>query len=317
MNINTKSLLEIRRDGNLTREQFWVKLRQRLLNIEDLSSYIANFPLSLILKDGKLIVDYNFLDQESIQLILDPKDVRTSPFDLINYGTYEKFEAYLLHTLSKKITSFVDVGANVGFYTISVAKINQKCTIYSFEPNLNVFSRLKENISINHLGAKINLFNTGLGVRENFNEEFFVPKFTGTGGGSLKNLHPEEGEPEKISIQLTTLDSTLKSKQIDLIKIDVEGNEFDVIAGAMKTILKSKPIIFIELLRKWMKAFNHNPQEILEILGQVGYACFGIRASSLTAVSEIDEATLENNFIFCHKNDLETILFLESFIDEE
>lgn len=317
MTLTEKSLLEISLDESLSREQLWVRLSERLLKTEDLSGYISNFPLSLILKDGKLIVDYNFLDQESIQLILNPKDMRTAPFDLINYGTYEKFEAYLLHTLSKKITSFVDVGANVGFYTISVAKINQKCTVYSFEPNLNVFRRLKENISINYSGAKINLFNTGLGVRVNFNEEFFVPKFTGTGGGSLKNLHPEEGEPEKISIQLTTLDIALKSRQTDLIKIDVEGNEFDVIAGAMKTILKSRPIIFIELLRKWMKAFNHHPQEILEILGQVGYGCFGIRASSLTPINEIDENTLENNFIFCHKDNLETMMFLEGFVDED
>jgi FkbM family methyltransferase len=250
-------------------------------------------------------------------MILNPKDMRTAPFVLISYGSYEKFESYLLHTISKKVKSFVDVGANIGFYTISVAKINQKCIIYSFEPNLNIFSELKENISLNHLGSKIHLFNVGLGDRKDCTEEFFVPKFTGTGGGSLKNLHPEEGVPEKISIQLTTLDSALKGKQVDLIKIDVEGNEFDVITGSMKMISNSKPIIFIELLRKWMKAFNHHPQEILEILGKVGYSCFGIKESWLTAVSKIDENTLENNFIFCHKNDLKTSKFLEGFVDEE
>lgn len=312
----TNSLSTLKNTHEISRENFWTEVRDRLNQAADLAEFIVNYPLALIIQNGNLVVDYNFFDDFTIKLLVDPYDMRTAPFDIIANGTYEKFEAFLLHTLSKQINNFVDIGANIGFYALTVARLNSTCTVYAFEPNLNIYSRLEENLHLNGIVSNVKTFNIGVGLTNDSVSDFFIPKFTGSGGGSLRNLHPEEGEPIKISVKINSLDSILANKNVDLMKIDVEGNEYDVIAGGIALIKNSKPTIFVELLRKWMKPFGHHPQEIIDLVGQIGYNCYGIKENSLIKLETIDDKTIENNFIFCHAENTETINFLEGFLND-
>ena len=56
------------------------------------------------------------------------------------------------------------------------------------------------------------------------------------------------------------------NESIDFIKCDVEGNELSVIQGGEKLIKSHKPIILLELLRKWSARFNFHPNEVIELL---------------------------------------------------
>jgi hypothetical protein len=100
------------------------------------------------------------------------------------------------------------------------------------------------------------------------------------------------------------------NKTFDLIKIDIEGSEYEFLKGGQKTIQRDNPIIFVELLRKWMKNFNSKPQIFLSNLEKIGYICYGIGENFLRVNKSIDEHTMETNFIFVpsqNKNALKII----------
>jgi hypothetical protein len=55
-----------------------------------------------------------------------------------------------------------------------------------------------------------------------------------------------------------------------------------------------------ELLRKWMKPFGHSPQMFLDRLESLGYRCFAINNNHLIEINQIDEETVQTNFVFVH-----------------
>jgi hypothetical protein len=60
------------------------------------------------------------------------------------------------------------------------------------------------------------------------------------------------------------------------------------------------PPVFAELLRKWAERFGYQPNDVIALMGELGYRCFRISGTALVAVSAIDEATTETNFLFLH-----------------
>jgi hypothetical protein len=107
------------------------------------------------------------------------------------------------------------------------------------------------------------------------------------------NLHPKEELPGEGSVGVEKLDNLKeKASGADLVKIDVEGTEFQLIQGAIQTLKDTHPIIVIELLRKWMKPFGSTPQYIIDLLIALDYMCFAMGESSLQLVTVIDAPTL-------------------------
>ena len=100
------------------------------------------------------------------------------------------------------------------------------------------------------------------------------------------------------------MDTFVKDEKIsalDFVKCDVEGAEYFVYQGGLETLKKFKPIIFSEMLRKWSAKFDYHPNDIINLLKQIGYLCFVIRGRKLEEFTLMDENTLETNFIFLHK----------------
>jgi FkbM family methyltransferase len=138
--------------------------------------------------------------------------------------------------------TFVDVGANIGKYTIKIARqLKDKGKAIAIEPEPSNFQVLKKNIVLNNL-KNVNAFN--LACSSHAGKSAFYLNDSGTGSHSLiKKTN------KNISVNLCKLDSllsSLKIKKVDFIKIDVEGAELDVIAGAKNT-LKSFPKIIVEI----------------------------------------------------------------------
>jgi FkbM family methyltransferase len=235
---------------------------------------------------------------------IDPNDLRTAPMSIISEGNYEEFESMLLLEIAKVSKLFCDIGANIGFYTMACGVTNPNLRIMSFEPNQIVVKNLIDNLQINFpeiSRSNIQIFPIALGEYTSENVNFYVPKVSGSGAGSLKNLHPEEGDAFNFKTKVEFLDLILENEDfLDLIKMDVEGSELSVLKGSLESISKFKPTIFIELLRKWMKPFGNHPQDVVNLLAPMGYLCYAIGVDGLTEISLIDDETIENNFIFVH-----------------
>jgi FkbM family methyltransferase len=241
-------------------------------------------------------------------------DPRTSVACLVVEGIYEPLETEILRTIAASSQIIVDVGANIGYYSIELGKeMKTGGKVVAVEPVLSSFHELEFNVGLNGLLETVVLCNLGLSNLKG-PSEIFVPEVSGSSAASTRNLHNDEGHRVE-NIQLTTLDELLGElgiKGCDLIKIDVEGAELLVLQGGTKIIEEYKPVIFAEVLRKWSAHFSYTPNTLLDFLGAKGYKCWGVSKKFREIVSFTD-ADEETNFVFVHASDkLNVIPFLET-----
>ena len=157
------------------------------------------------------------------------------------YAGLHEFQdmAFLLHFL-KEGDLFVDIGANVGAYTVLASRCKKAKTI-CFEPTPETFKNLSKNISINTINSLVDAKNMALGSVEG--------KALFTCDLDTVNHVVQNGDNENsIEVDVSTLDSVLSGLYPLLIKMDVEGFETEVIKGGNET-LKSDSLkaIIIEL----------------------------------------------------------------------
>ncbi len=173
-------------------------------------------------------------------------------------GKYDDDFIKIIRTIFNHDSIFLDVGANIGFYTVAIgAHIRSKngCgKVISFEPFDGNFSRLIENIEINSLGYFCKPYKVGLSdtshdslitLREDFS------KGSGTGNASIPtNAKFDQGFKTAL-IKLERLDDFWKNSsfnypEIDFIKVDIEGHE-DFFCGE---VLKRSPFAGLQFYWK-------------------------------------------------------------------
>jgi FkbM family methyltransferase len=299
------------------REQKWQNASKKLAKLEEIKTLIGPRNARIVVsREGIFVeIEHNEL-QDPMVMILDSTDMRSASFFEVTEGPYEKYESIIIQELSQHSKVFLDVGANIGFYSILTAMLNPELTVYSFEPNTYVYKSLVTNIQLNNLNGRIWPVETALGLGKSEPVQLYVPNLTGSAGASLHDLHPEEGSSDIQVVQMSSLDLIFDGNKpnIELMKIDVEGYEYFVLEGGLNSIERNKPTIVIELLRKWMAPFGRHPQDVMNLLFSRGYTSFAIGSESLSEVNLIDESTLETNFIFVHKDNSKHLSILKKFI---
>ncbi len=158
----------------------------------------------------------------------------------------------------------LDIGANIGLTAYHLAKSKPNCNIHAFEPIESNYTILKKhcnkfkNISF-HLCA--------LGEKEG-TVEMVLPIVSNVKMQGLSHVKHSTindfNEGTEYKVELKTLDS-FKFANVVAIKMDVENYEQFVLQGAIETLKKSKPVIYLEL---WD---NENRTHCFSILGEIGY----------------------------------------------
>lgn len=238
--------------------------------------------------------------KDTIKLVFNGLDRRGVPFDILNFDAYEKEDEFILFSQLKENAVILDIGANIGWYSLLFSKRLPQSKIYAFEPIQDTYEHLIKNIALNQI-SNILPFNLGLSEKEGFSTYYYFPE--GSVLASEKNLinYPKAKE---IICRVDTLDKfmfTKKLDKLDLIKCDVEGAELSVIKGGLNTIRKFLPILLIELFERWTLQFNYHPNDVIRLLSDIGYECFlaneGKLAPSFTYKELKDERL---NFFFLH-----------------
>jgi len=149
------------------------------------------------------------------------------------YSSYNGF-----HKIKNAHGAIIDVGANIGMFTINIANTNPNCTVYCFEPNPDVFCRLKKNVDSNKL-KNVKCFNIG------FADKISNGYLDDSESTVLGRISFDKSSVNK-KVMISTLDhfiSQHKITNIDLIKIDVEGFEYLVIKGLKDRLHRVSKIV--------------------------------------------------------------------------
>ena len=240
--------------------------------------------------------------KHGIKIECDSGDHRIAPIEVLNFFDYEKDESDMIENLicfGSEKKNFFDIGANIGWYSIMVAKSNRNVLVHSFEPIPKTYQSLVKNVDLNSL-PNISTHNFGFSDKSGEFDFYYYPE--GSGNASSANV-TGRSDTEVVKCKVKTLDEYVNesNEQIDFIKCDVEGAELLVFKGGMDAIKNSKPIVFSEILRKWSEKFNYNPNEIFELFHKLGYLSFTVNGGFLERFYKMDESTQETNFFFLHQ----------------
>jgi FkbM family methyltransferase len=147
------------------------------------------------------------------------------------HQTYEEQVTNIFKKLLKRGMSVIDVGAHIGYYSLLSARlVGEEGKVFSFEPELNNYNDLLNNISLNNF-MNIQAVKSGVGDKNEFSN-LFISK-TWSGKHSLTRISSDI--KDSVRVPVITLDSYINSQKIDLIKTDTEGNDLKVLLGAKNT----------------------------------------------------------------------------------
>ena len=196
-----------------------------------------------------------------------------TPLEILNFRHYERLDSAMIFELVEDGALVFDIGGNIGYYSIALAK-GRNATIHAFEPIESTYRQFIANAYYNGVQDRVRINNFGL-FDKSGELTFYVYK-QDFGNASAAIMH-EEKDNEKIVCKVERLDEYVKAQgveRIDFIKLDVEGAEIFALRGGLKSIEKHKPILFVEMLRKWAAKYGYHPNEIIAMLEQIGYICY-------------------------------------------
>ena len=185
---------------------------------------------------------------------------------LIRYGEYGELEWQVLEQLIQPGSTVVEVGANIGSHTISIAnRVGPAGRVVAVEPQRIIHQYLSANVSLNKLSnVECHWAGCGADTGEMTVQpvNYFAPEMQNFGGLALA----QSGQGERVPI--VRLDDIMKGRPAQLIKIDVEGMEADVLRGATGLIMGSRPVIYAENDRA------AKSDELLTLLWSFNYRTF-------------------------------------------
>jgi len=228
----------------------------------------------------------------------DPVDRGLPPVVALNFGAYERKDFSMLLKLVPPGGTFVDIGANIGWYSIHVANADREANVIAVEPIPSSFRWMLAAIAANSL-TNVTPLNTAVGAQSGTTTLFVDATISGAASAA-----PSTGEAglEAITCEVKTIDEIVYSHNgtADVLKLDIEGGELLALRGATRVLSEQRPIVFCEMLRKLARPFGYHPNDIIALMGDYGYDCYRAEADRLIGFESMDEETVETNFYFLH-----------------
>ena len=212
-------------------------------------------------------------------------------------GNYEPFRTKLFLNIIHEGDIVLDIGTNIGWYSLNVAKEKRDVRVFSFEPDVEVFQLLEKNVSYNKFNDKIKPNKLTVGEKEGillFESEELDPT------SHVTNKRTKNTTKVK-SISLDYFVREEKLSYVNAIKCDIESAKYYALKGAKETIKKFNPIILLEITESWCNRYNYKPIVIFNFMNHLGYSYYNIKNDGEIEIklgnyfSDMEEAS---NFLF-------------------
>jgi FkbM family methyltransferase len=182
---------------------------------------------------------------------------------ILRHGIWEGHLANIYSQLINETDVILDAGANIGFHTVQFARFGKK--VYAYDPQPTIFNLLSANILFNGATDKVEQFRLGLSDKPGSIRMEPVNKFDQPNGmhnfGGRGLTNDETGEE---SVELVTFD-----KDVDVIKIDIQGSEIYAFKGMEQMIDRCQPWIMFENYED-----GENDKKVLDFLLNKGYVIY-------------------------------------------
>lgn len=186
-------------------------------------------------------------------------------------GTYEPHETAIVRNRLKPGMTFVDAGANVGYFTALAAScVGPSGRVFSFEPQPDSYRKIAAMIERNNL-PQVRAFRCGLSSAEGILPLYLAPE----GDGEQNATMVEHGASRCVMVPVKTLDQwarDMQIEQIDLIKIDVEGHEPKVLEGAARLLTERRiKAVLTEFNEVWLRKSGNSSDRLHTSLERAGF----------------------------------------------
>ena len=224
---------------------------------------------------------YDFLEERlrprvvevnGVKIFLHPQEEFVSE-SLLRDNAYEAFETKILCEEIKPGHVVLDIGANIGYYTLLAAKlVGEQGRVFAFEPEHQNFALMNKSVKAN------GFHNVTLVRKAVYNatgpQTLYINQWN---RGDNRIFESSDDDWPSVTIDATRLDDYFANYQgsIDFIKMDIQGAEITAIEGMSSLLNKHKRVkLFTEFEPITLKAFGFEPADYLELLQQHGFTMY-------------------------------------------
>jgi FkbM family methyltransferase len=241
--------------------------------------------------DGKEPFELKIEGMPGIKMYLDPTDKVITPTILV-LGNWETSETAWFLRVVKPGDTFVDAGANAGYYTIIGSRlVGEKGKVYAFEPEPEMFALLEKNVRLNGL-TNVVLERKALSNRKGTLKLYLADK----NKGDHRIYQPEGESRPSVDVEAVRLDEYFKGHQrkINVIKSDTQGAEGLILEG-MTGLLEGRtdgPTIFMEFWPHGLKGMGTDAAALLKMLQSYDYKFYDIDSKDVHKLTRVEPADL-------------------------
>jgi FkbM family methyltransferase len=193
-------------------------------------------------------------------------------------GLYEVAELEFVRRIVASGQVVLDIGANVGFYTLNLASIvGPTGAVYAFEPLGHNLELLRRSVSENRLDHRVTVQEAAVSDRSGETDLLFLSSTPTSGGSHLFDGSTPPVGHEVERVRVIALDDYAVRRPVSFVKIDIEGAEPLAIRGARTLLAEDRPIILSELNPEALHHVSgYAPDQFVEEVERIGYVCMGL-----------------------------------------
>lgn len=210
---------------------------------------------------------------------------------LYYHGGFESYDIRAARPLVRPGAVVLDVGANIGWWTLHLQRwAGPRGRVLAFEPDASERARLERNLALN---ASSTVAVSPEAVSDTVGEAWLSPTYD---GGTTHLVD----DPEKAAgrVPVTTVDAVAEREglaRLDFLKVDIEGAEVRLLAGAEKTLARFRPALMVELYEPNLRAFGTSRAELAARLRELGYTLHRARGGRLEPMPALPDERLNVN----------------------
>jgi FkbM family methyltransferase len=216
---------------------------------------------------------------------------------ILSTGTYEDEINKLIRISLKPGGIALDIGANIGLQSIRMSQCaGSDGKVYAFEPLAHLQKKFNKNVELNNAG-NVKLFPFALSDNES-ESDFNINKNTWNQGAFSLSSQNTGTETQRVFIKTADEVAEIKAlDRLDLIKIDVEGFEYQVLKGLHQTLKKYKPRIIFEYDDNYWRSAGQQITECFNFLRSFDYVIYQITPVGCELINS--PAAISSGNLFC------------------